>query len=273
MIAYNGARVSIRHPWLRVLRRPTAGLLLAAGIIGAGIAIGAPSGYAVDNASLAVSPSQGSPGAQFTVMYRWQSTSVRGRKHPSGCAPGQITFEWDGSPLGSAAATLAGNSCVAVLRVAPPPGVYHGASVHTISVASDPSARATYTVVDGPGSTPSAGTSSATPDDTATYSAVDPQATAVAGVQTAPPDTASPTALADRGQDTGGGGIAGWLIAFGAVLFLTGAGTLGLSGWRARHPKPDAETPWSLANGDTQQFSLPDRAARRAAHRARRWFS
>src|SRR5262249_32673703 len=34
MIAYDGARV----PWLRVLRRPTAGLLLAAGVIGAGIA-------------------------------------------------------------------------------------------------------------------------------------------------------------------------------------------------------------------------------------------
>jgi hypothetical protein len=217
---------------MRVLRRPAASLLLAAGIIGAGVAIGAPCGYAANNTSLAVSPGQGSQVAQFTVMYRWPSTKARKHSDAHACTPDQITFEWDGSLLGRAASTLDGDTCVAALHAAPPPGVYHGASTHTISVTNDASAHATYTVIERPAGPPSARTSSAAPEST-TDATVDPQVTGLAAVPAAPSDAASPTTRADSG-------VTGWLIAFGVVLFLAGAGAFGAIAWRARHPRPDA---------------------------------
>jgi hypothetical protein len=240
---------------MRVLRRPAAGPLLAAGIIGAGVAVGAPCGYAANNTSLAIGPGQGSPVAQFTVMYRWPSTKARKHSDAHACMPDQVTFEWDGSLLGRAASTLDGDTCVAALRAAPPPGAYHGASVHTIRVANDASAHATYTVVERPAGPPSAGTSSAAPERT-TDSAVDPQVTGVAGVP-APSDAASPTARAD-GQQGADSGVTGWLTAFGVVLFLAGAGAFGVIAWRTRHPGPDAEAPGSPADTDTQPLSPRD---------------
>jgi hypothetical protein len=239
---------------MRALRRPAVGLLLAAGIVGAGIAINAPSGYAVDDTSLTVSPDQGGPDAQFTVVYRWPAANARKHSTARACMPGQITFEWDGSSLGRAPATLAGGSCAATLRAAPPPGAYHGTAAHTISVTNDASARATYTVTERPAGTPSAGT-----PDSATDSAVDPPAILPA----TPPGAAGSTALAD-GQQGAGDGTA-WLIAIGVVLALTGAGVFGVVVWRTRHPKPDAEAPWLLADDNTQPI-----AVRPAAHRARR---
>jgi hypothetical protein len=233
------------------------------GIIGAGIASDAPCGYAANNTSLTVGPGQGGPAAQFTVMYRWPSTKPRKHSDAHACIPDQITFEWDGSLLGRAASTLAGDTCIATLHAAPPPGAYHGASTHTISVTNDASTHATYTVIERPAGPPSAGTSSATPDST-TDPTVDPQVTGLAGVPAAPSDAASPTALAN-GQQGAGSGLTGWLIAFGAVLFLAGAGTFGVIAWRTRHPSPDAEAPWSPADTDTQPLSLGDPAARRAA--------
>jgi hypothetical protein len=249
---------------MRALCRPAAGLLLAAGIIGAGIAIDAPSGHSADNTSLSVSPGEGSPDAQFTAVYRWPS--IKARKHSNACVPDQVTFEWDGAPLGRAASTRAGSACVAVLRAAPPPGAYHGTSGHTISVTGDASARASYTVTERPTSSPSAGTSSATPDS-ATESAVDPQPTGLAGVPAPPSDTDSPTTL---GQQDANSGVTGWLIAFGALLFLAGAGTFGIIAWRTRHPKSAAAAPWTPADADTQTLPLPDQATHRGAHRARR---
>jgi hypothetical protein len=249
---------------MRALRRPAAGLLLAAGIIGAGIAIDAPSGHAANNTSLAVSPGRGSPDAPFTVIYRWPSTNLRKRSGGHACMPGQIAFEWDGSLLGRAASTPAGDGCVAVLQAAPPPGAYRGASAHTIGVTNDRSARATYTVIERA----TGAETSATPDST-TDPPIDPQATGLAGVPATPPGAASPTALAG-GQQGGDGGVTGWLIAFGVLLFLAGAGTFGLVAWRARHPKPDADAPWSPADTDTQSLSLRDRGAWRAVHRADR---
>ncbi len=248
---------------MRALRRPAAGLLLAAGIIGAGIAIDAPSGHAADNTSLTVSPGEGSPDAQFTAVYRWPSTKAR--KHANACVPGQITFAWDGALLGRAASTRAGNACVAVLQATPPPGAYHGTSGHTISVTDDASAQARYTITERPAGSPSAGTS-ATPDS-ATESAVDPQATGLAGVPAAPSDTDSPTTL---GQQDASSGVTGWLIAFGVLLFLAGAGTFGVIAWRTRRPKSATEAPWTPADTDTQPLPLPDQATHRGAHRAHR---
>jgi hypothetical protein len=254
---------------MRVLRRPAAGLLLAAGIIGAGVEVGAPCGYAANNTSLAVSPGQGGPVAQFTVMYRWPSTKARKHSDAHACMPDQITFEWDGSLLGRAASTLDGDTCVAALHAAPPPGAYHGASAHTISVANDVSAHATYTVIERLAGPPSAGTSSAAPERT-TDSAVDPQVTGLAGVPAVASDGAGPTARAD-GQQGADSGVTGWLIAFGVVLFLAGAGAFGVIVWRTRHPRPDAEapgSPGSPADTDTQPLSLQDPAAGGArAHR------
>src|SRR5258707_12438247 len=135
---------------MRVPSRPVVGLLLVAGLIGAGVAVKAPSGYAARNTSLIVSPDQGSANTQFTVTYRWPSTTAKKRPNTHACTPEQITFEWDGSPLGRATATSAGNACVAVLRAAPPPGTRQGG--HTITVDTDSSVRATYTVTARPSS-------------------------------------------------------------------------------------------------------------------------
>jgi hypothetical protein len=247
------------HPHVRIPQRVSAALLLVAGIVG-GVAIHAPAGHAGTNASLTVSPGRGGPQAEFAVRYEWFSGN--GRKRWDACFSHQITFAWDGSPLGRVNPTLAGRTCVATLRSAPPPGTSGG--THTISAAEDPSVRATYTVTGNPGGDSSDPTPTAVPEDAATDGAVDsinpadaanPQATALA----ARPGGPTPTVSADGERDSGSG-IVPWLIAFGAVLFLTGTGTFGLVVRRTRQPEPDP---------DTQPLPLVDQAARRPAHRAR----
>lgn len=247
----------LNHPRVRVLQRVSAALLVVVGIVG-GIAIHAPSGHAETNGSLTVSPGRGGPQTEFALLYRW--SSGKEHKRSSACSR-QITFTWDGSPLGSATSTLTGRTCVATLRSAPPPGADSG--THTISAAEDPSARATYTL------TGTAGTSgdpipTAVPEDTTTAGPDDsinpaddanPQATAV----TAPPGGPTPTVSADGERDPGNG-LVPWLIAFGAVLFLTGTGAFGLVVRRARRPESDS---------DTRPLPLVSQAARRPAHRAR----
>jgi hypothetical protein len=243
-----------------VLRRRAAGLLLAGGIIGTGIAIDTPPGHAADT-SLTVSPGRGSVDAQFTVTYRWPA--ARGRRHTSICVPDQVTFEWDGSPLGRAAATPAGSACVATLRTTPPQGALHGTDTYAISVTNDRSARATYTVTEGPAGTPSANPSSAAPDGL--DPGADPQATDVAGEPSA---SAAPTAERAAGGSANLG-APGWLIAFGTVLFLVGAGMFGMIAWQSRRRRSDAEALRPL-DTDAQSRALRGRTERRPAHRARR---
>jgi hypothetical protein len=247
-------------PRVRVLQRVSAALLLVVGIV-AGVAIHAPSGHADTNGSLTVSPGRGGPQAEFAVLYRWPA--VKMRKRSNACFPQQVTFTWDGSPLGRGTSTLAGRTCVATLRSAPPPGAYGGTSTHTISAADDPSARATYSVTGSPDGSSRDPAPTAVPEDTTIDGAVDsinpadplnPQATAFA----APSDRPTPAASADGERDPGSG-LVPWLIAFGAVLFLTGTGTLGLSVLRSRRPGPDT---------DTQPLPLANQAVRRPAHRA-----
>src|SRR5262245_57529162 len=125
---------------MRVLRRLIAGLLLATGVVGAGVAMDGGYGYAAGGTSLVVSPREGRPDAQFTATYRWLPD--KGPRHM--CIPDQVTFEWDGSTLGSATSARAGNTCIATLHVAPPRRAYQGTSTHTISVTNG-SARAAYT--------------------------------------------------------------------------------------------------------------------------------
>jgi hypothetical protein len=242
------------------LLRPAVRLLLAVGIIGAGIAISAPSGQAADT-SVTVSPSRGGPDDEFTVVYRWPAASGR-NKHstPRACTTDEITFKWDGSPLGRAPSTLSNGTCTATLRAAPPSGTYQGTTAHTIGVTIDASARASYTVIENTAGTPSAGT---------TDSATDPAAETPVTVPATPPDATGPNGAA-TGQGAGGG--TGWLIAFGLALALAGAGALGFIVWRTRHPKPAADVPWSPVEYDTQQLPVGGRAVRPAAHRARRRF-
>jgi hypothetical protein len=237
----------------------SAALLLVVGIVG-GIAIHAPSGHAETNGSLTVSPGQGGPQTEFAALYRW--SSGKERKRSNACLSRQITFTWDGSPLGLATSTLTGRTCVATLRSVPPPGA--GGGTHTIGAAEDPSARATYTVTGNPAGNSSDPSPTAVPEDTTTAGPVDsinpadaanPQVTALA----APPGGSTPTASADGERDPGSG-LVPWLIAFGAVLFLTGTGAFGLVVRRARRPESDS---------DTQPLPLVSQVARRPAHRAR----
>lgn len=243
------------HRRVRVPKRVPAALLLIVGIV-AGIAIHAPAGYAEDNGNLTVSPGRGGPQAEFAVQYKT-------RKRSNACFPLQITFTWDGSPLGRATPTLTGRSCVATLQTAPPPGADSG--THTISAAEDPSARARYTLTGNPGGNSSVPTPTAIPEDTATEAPVDSAdpvdpASAQATAFAAPPGGPTPTVSADGERDTGSG-VVPWLIAFGVVLFLVGSGVFGLSIRRAREPEADT---------DTQVLPLVNQTARRPAHRARR---
>lgn len=246
-----GRRVRGRRT--RALACRAAGLLLAAGMIGAGIAIGAPSGYAAGSASLTVSPGEGSPDARFTVTYRWPVT--RGRKHVTGCLPGQVTVEWDGSVLGRAVSRPDGETCVAALEATPPRG--SGAGRHTVSVTRDASARATYLVTGSPTEEPSAGTVDSTDPP------VGPQVPDASGV---PADAAAPagTGTPEARQDSGGG-LMGWLISFGALLVVGGAGMFGFILWRSRRAGP--EPAWDM---DTRPVAMRNRAARRPGHGAHR---
>lgn len=238
---------------MRVPRRPVVGLLLVAGLIGAGVAVEAPSGYAARNTSLVVSPDQGGANTQLTVTYQWPSTTAR-RHNTHACTPEQITFEWDGSLLGRATATSTGNACVAVLRASPPPGTRQGA--HTITVDTDSSLRATYTytVTARPSST--ATPSSATPDTT-TDAAIDPLATGSQDALAPVPDTTSQAGIADGRR--GGDGASAWYIALGVLLFLAGTSALGVIVWRMRRPKSDVE--------HTRTVPLRARPGWRPAHR------
>jgi hypothetical protein len=240
---------------MHVLRCLAAGLLLAAGVIGAGIVIDDRSAYAAGNTSLIVSPGEGTPGAQFTATYRWPSVKAHGQ--PPACTPSQITFEWDGSTLGQAAPARTGSGCVAALHATPPPGAYRGTSTHTITVANDASARATYRVTERQASQPSSSPPSATPPSTT--EAADPQATAVPGE---PSDTASSAALAGSPKSGNAGTTAG-LIGFGRVLFLAGAATLSFIAWRRRRPPLAAQLASPQAAADTRP--LPPR--HRGVHR------
>jgi hypothetical protein len=222
-------------------------LLVVSLLVAAGIAIGAPSAHADNNASLGVSPAHGSPDAQFTATLRWQPS--KHDKTPL-CAPAQVTFEWDGSALGSAAAALAGDSCVATLRATPPAGTYQGVSTHVISVGGAQGVRARYTVVPAaaaPASpqTPSAATPTATPDSTNTATAdVQVSSPAEPGAAANTSGPATPAAAAQT-PDNGLTGLTGWIVALGALLFLAGAGAFGAIAWRAHRAKPTIDVPWS----------------------------
>jgi hypothetical protein len=247
---------------MRVPRRPVVGLLLVAGLIGAGVAVKAPSGYAARNTSLVVSPDQGSANTQLTVTYRWPSTTATRHPNTHTCTPEQITFEWDGSLLGTATATPTGNTCVAVLRTAPPPGTRQGA--HTITVDTDSSLRATYTyaVTARPSS---AGTPSSATRESTTGAAIDPLATGsqdalATGSEDAlapEPYTTNQAGIADGRQ--GGDGASAWYIALGVILFLAGTSAFGVIVWRTRHPKSDVE--------DTRTVPLRAPTTWRPAHR------
>ena len=240
---------------MHVLRCLAAGLLLAAGVLGAGIVIDDRSAYAAGNTSLVVTPGEGSPGAQFTATYRWASVKAHGQ--PPACTPSQITFEWDGSTLGQAATARTGSSCVAALPAAPPPGAYRGTSTHTIAVANDASARATYQVIERQAGQPSGEPTSAT--SPGTTEAVDPPATAVPGE---PSDTASSAALAGSPKSGNGGTTVG-LVGFGTVLFLAGAAALGFIAWQRRRPPLAARLASPRAAADTRPLSLRHRGAHR----------
>jgi hypothetical protein len=242
---------------MHAVRRPTLSLLLAGGVIAAGLAISPPPGYAAGGTSLAVSPGKGSPDTAFTVTYRWPST--RARKHATTCAPSQITFHWDGSVLGNVTSTLSGDSCVAALRATPPADGADAGS-HTITVTSDASARATYVVTGDPTGTPSPGASDPGP-------VIDPQTPDNAQ----PTDAASPAGLTAPRQG-GGDGMIGVLSTFGVILLLAGAGILVFIFLRVRRPQTGAEAGWS-SETQTQPYAVPNRESRpAAAHRARRQF-
>ncbi len=239
---------------MRLPLRLVALLLLAVGTVGAGVALGAPTGYAAGTASLTANPRSGAPDAQFTVAYRW--TEIR-RKHSEqqGCFPNQIAFEWDGEPLGRAAATLTDGACVATLRATPPRGTYRGTSTHTITVVGDRSARITYTVGDAAPATsgPEAGFSPEAPASDAAAAPGEVDATARAG------------------SEQSGSGGPGVLIAFGVILTLVGAGTVGFILWRMRHPKSDLDEPdpdQAALLEETRPMSLGYPAGQSGAHRA-----
>jgi hypothetical protein len=241
---------------MHAVRRPTLSLLLAGGMIAAGLAISPSPGHAAGGTSLAVSPGKGSPDTAFTVTYRWPS--ARGRKHTTTCAPSQITFHWDRSVLGTVTSTLTGDSCVAALR-ATPPAEGADAGTHTITVTSDASARATYVVTGDPTGTPIPGASDPGP-------VIDPQTP-----DAQPTDAASPAGLTAPRQGGGGDGMIGVLSTFGVILLLAGAGILVFILLRTRRPQPGAEARWS-SETQTQAFAVPNRESWRAAHRARRRF-
>jgi hypothetical protein len=263
---------------MRVPRRPVVGLVLVGGLIGAGVAVKAPSGYAARNTSLVVSPDQGSANTPLTVTYRWPSTTATRRPTTHACRPEQITFEWDGSLLGRATATSTGNACVAVLRASPPPGTRQGA--HTITVDTDSSLRATYTYAVTASPSSAATPSSLTPEST-TDAAIDPLATgsqdalatgsegALAtgseGALAPVPYTTSQAGIADGRQ--GGDGASAWYIALGVILFLAGASAFRAVLWRTRRAKADADVVWLPTIGNTQPLPLRTRRVWRPAHR------
>jgi hypothetical protein len=230
---------------MRALRLVVVSLLVAAGIT-----VGAPAGYAARDASLTLSPAQGSPDASFTVTYRYSSSAD---KKGHGCVSA-VTFRWDSKGLGPAASVPAGDSCVATLQAAPPPGTYRRISTHTISVGGDglPGAHASYTVIPGPPAstrTPSAGAHVPTPGSTDTAT-VDPQLTSLAEPAAANP---SNPAAGDRTASKDLTGFPGWIVALGTLLFLAGAGAFGVIAWRARRPKPEADAdPDTDAERDTE---------------------
>jgi hypothetical protein len=221
---------------VRALRLVVVTLLVAAGF-----AIGAPSAYADDNARLGLSPNHGSPDAPFTATLRWQAVK-HGKTRQ--CAPDQITFEWDGSVLGSAPSVPAGDSCIATLSATPPAGTYQGVSAHVISVSGARGVRVRYTVVPGPAAArgtsraPSAASPEATPDSTETATA---EAETNSPAAPAAAATAKPAAGEQR-PDSGLTGLTGLIVAFGTVLFLAGAGTFGLIAWRARRARSETGT-------------------------------
>jgi hypothetical protein len=238
---------------MRALRRLAAVAILVTGTVGAGVAFDPPSGYAVGDLGLDVTPKSGAPDAHVTLTYRWPAT--RHGKHFVACTPSEVTFQWDGSVLGRAPATPAGDTCVAILD-AVPPAAARAAGTHAIGVTNDASARARYVLTDD---TPSAGPSDGTAGSVPDPGASDPGVVPV-------PDSAGPTAVTE-GQGTGMG-ISGWLIAFGLVLVAAGAATFAFIVRQIRHPKSDAVESWP----DTVTQPVPVRglAARRPARGAHR---
>jgi hypothetical protein len=238
---------------MRALRYLAAVAILVTGTVGAGVAFDPPSGYAVGDLGLDVTPGSGAPDAHVTVTYRWPAT--RHGKHFAACTPSEVTFQWDGSVLGRAPATPAADACVATLHAVPPTAA-RTAGPHAIGVTKDASARAVYVVTaDTPSADPSDGAAGSVPDPAATDPGVVPV-----------PDMASPTA-ASEGRGTGMG-ISGWLIAFGLVLVAAGAVAFAFIVRQIRHPKPDAVESWP----DTVTQPVPVRglAARRAVRGAHR---
>src|SRR5262245_57113621 len=240
-----------------VLCRLAAGMLLAGGVVGTGLAIDAESGYAAGNASLVVSPGEGRPDGSFTATYRW--LAGRGRSHTNTCVPSQITFDWDGSTLARATPTRSGNTCVATLRATPPPGRYRGSSPHTITVTSDASVRATYTVIQPQAGRPSGAPASATPPST-TDAAV-PQSTGDPGI----PSDAPVSAARTDNRHAWSTGTTLDLIGLGTVLFLAAAATLGIVAWRRRDAL-DARVPAPRAAEDTQPLPLRRGGAHRRSY-------
>ncbi|GAA1805813.1 hypothetical protein GCM10009835_25980 [Planosporangium flavigriseum] len=237
--------------------------MVATLLVTAGIAVGAPAAYADNEARLGVSPGHGGPDAEFTVTARWQADG-HGRNRQ--CRPDQITFQWDNSTLGSAAAVPAGDACVATLRATPPAGTYQGVSTHFISASGVRGARVAYRVVAGAVATPanpepsSGPTAEPTPESTETATA-EAQADSPTAAAAVPGNSTAPAAA--RNADSG---LTGLIIGLGALLFLAGAAALGAMVWRSRRGKSEAaseaEMVWSPepAVAATQPLLTPTQA-------------
>ncbi|NJC69420.1 hypothetical protein HC031_06755 [Planosporangium thailandense] len=218
---------------MRAFRLVVVSLLVVAGATTAA----APSAYADSEASLGVSPNNGSPDAAFTAIARWQPPK-HGRNRQ--CTPDQVTFTWDGAALGEAPAARAGDACVAILRATPPPGQYDGTSAHVIGVSGLRAARTRYVVVAGATAPTAAATDATTTPDAATPTdlpSLDPQSTGPAAV-TAPTGAAT----AAKANSTGLSGTSQLIIAFGILLFLAGVAALGALVWRARRARVEDGT-------------------------------
>jgi hypothetical protein len=237
---------------MRAFRRIATAVLVVTGTLGAGTALGAPDGYAANGTELQVSPDTGAADSHLTVTYRWPA--ARHGRHVVGCVPTTVTFTWDGTTLGRAAATTAGDSCTATLGAVPPDGA-QTTGTHTIGVASDASVRVTFTVTDGASAEPGTDPSDGVPDPE-----VEPQTVGPDGITGSLRD---PGALPTDGAGGHGGGT-GVLIALGVLLVAAGMGTFGYVVWRLRQDDLDIEqdSRWNAGRLVRGAHRRPDRSTR-----------
>ncbi|NJC81117.1 hypothetical protein [Planosporangium mesophilum] len=239
-------------------------LLVAGLVVGGVVAIDAPAGYAVTDASLTVSPRQGSPRDPFTVTYRYSSHQVIGMPEVRICGEPTYRFSWDGGPnLGSASPVLDGDWCVTTLRATPPASssLYRTVSTHTISVVG---LSTTYTVTPLPSPTPAAtptrtvtrppATSAPTPRGQASASAISTPLPAANAGSAAASESAGPApAAVDQHPAEDTASSTGSLTAIGVLVLVAGAGAFGVLHWRTRRSTPATTAPSSPPDAvDTQ---------------------